>query len=109
MCSNEIFAAVKLKESPSFHNIIHSICSKAECKVKVSKPIMIVPAAALVKTKKACSHKRKLSLDADCSESDECDNEYKFEEDFGDDSGDSDVDMESDSDEEIWDPIESRS
>lgn len=70
---------------------------------------MIVPAADLAMTKKACPLKRKFPPNADDSETDESDDEDKFEEEFGDDSGDSDVDMEFYSDEKIWDPLHSRS
>ena len=104
---NDICANIKLKECPSCHNIMRSTCSKSGCKAEGCKPIMILPAAALVKTKKACAQKRKLPLDADDSKSEESDNEDKFEEDIVDHSGDSDVDIESDTDEENQDPLES--
>ena len=52
VCGHDIWAAVKLKVSPSCHNIVHSTCSKSGCKAKGYKPIMILPAADLVKAKR---------------------------------------------------------
>ena len=78
---------------------MHSTCSKSGCKIEGSKPTMILPAAALLKTKKTCAQKRKLPLDDDDSKSDQCDNKDEFVS-----SDDSDVDMESD--EKNQDPLE---
>ena len=43
--------AVGLKECPSCHSILHSICSKASCKVNGKKPEMISPAADMCRNK----------------------------------------------------------
>jgi len=50
--------ALKLKECPSCHSILRSVCSKAKCKTNGKKPEMII----LVKTKKSA---KPLQYDSD--------------------------------------------
>ena len=40
--------ATGLKEYPSCHSILRSVCSKARCKVDGKKPKMLLPIAAII-------------------------------------------------------------
>ena len=51
VCKEHKCPATDLKECPSCHSILRSICSKACCKINGKKPEMILPAAAVNKKK----------------------------------------------------------
>ena len=54
VCKEDRCLATGLKECPSCHSILWSVCSKACCKVDHKKPRMLLPIAA---TKKRTSRK----------------------------------------------------
>ena len=85
--------ATGIKECPSCHSVLLSVCSKARCKVDGKKPKMLLPIAA---TKKRTSRKLFESFDESESETD-------VSEESGGDvdvSGDSDGVMETSDDED---------
>ena len=67
MCKEDRCLATGLKECPSCHSILRSMCSKARCKVDCQKPKMLLAIAA---TKKRTSRKLFESNDESGSETD---------------------------------------
>lgn len=105
VCNKEKCLAAGLKECPSCHSILRSVCSKAACKMDGKKPDMILAAATL---KKGASKKLKYHTKGNYSSEEEESDDASLES-FDESESDTDLVDESDMTMEIPEKDKSQS